>query len=365
MLNEKPIHFSLEQTHTSQTPLRYPGKILADEAGGRLFIADSNHNRIVIAGFDGKLQHVIGSGEIGHADGDFAAATFNHPQGMALRGDTLYVADTENHLLRKIDLKNHRVATIAGTGQEQHGPHQPPGPPLKTELNSPWALCIHGSDLYIAMAGAHQIWKMPLDESAIGPYAGNGREDIVDGPLDDASFAQPSGLASDDQNLYVADSEGSSVRAVPLDPALPVRTIVGTANLPEARLFTFGDVDGPNGKARLQHCLGITYHDGRLYVADTYNDKIKVIDLKTGQCKTLVGTGKPGADDSGGTSSKGVGKPAAFFEPAGLSCAAGKLFVADTNNHRIRVIDLADANAGSPRVTTLEISGLTPPAVQH
>ena len=103
-LNERPVKFDLETRKAAQTPLRYPGKILADEPGRRLFIADSNHNRIVVASLDGKLQTVIGSGEIGRADGDFKAARFNHPQGMALRGDILYVADTENHLLRKIDL---------------------------------------------------------------------------------------------------------------------------------------------------------------------------------------------------------------------------------------------------------------------
>ncbi|HJQ79213.1 MAG TPA: thioredoxin-like domain-containing protein, partial [Lacipirellulaceae bacterium] len=68
------------------TPLRYPGKLLADEAGKRLFIADSNHNRIVVAGLDGALQYVIGSGAIGRRDGGFDECSFNHPQGMALVG---------------------------------------------------------------------------------------------------------------------------------------------------------------------------------------------------------------------------------------------------------------------------------------
>ena len=289
-----------------QTPLRFPGKILADEAGNRLFIADSNHNRIVVASLDREVANVIGSGVIGHADGDFATAQFNHPQGMALSGDTLYVADTENHLLRKVDLKTRRVTTIAGIGEEARNgwpgvdlergilPERFVGPPLKTALNSPWALWIQGKDLYIAMAGAQQIWKMPLDESEIGPFAGNGREDIVDGALlpkqpyqaGFSSFAQPSGLASDGKSLFVADSEGSSVRAVPFDAAGAVTTLIGTAQLGDARLFTFGDLDGQPGKARLQHCLDVAYHDGVVYVADTYNHKIKAIDLKTNECKT-------------------------------------------------------------------------------
>jgi sugar lactone lactonase YvrE len=425
-LNEKPVRFDLESRKAAPTPLRYPGKILADETGKRLFIADSSHNRIVIAslpspsgrgaGGEGaavdktkpkalgepnqksNLIAVIGASEIGRTDGDYQTARFHHPQGMILNGDTLYVADTENHLLRKVDLKAQKVTTIAGTGEESHfswpglDPENPRaamperfvGAPLNTPLNSPWALSIVGRNLFIANAGSHQIWKMPLDESEIGPYAGNGREDIVDGPLlpktpyeiDFASFAQPSGLTTDGKTLFVADSEGSSIRAVPTDSAGKVLTILGTANLDSARLFTFGDADGPPEKARLQHCLGITYHNGKLYVADTYNDKIKSIDLKTATCQTLAGTGKPGHADSNllspsgrGAGGEGAGNSsnataanatASFFEPAGLSYAAGKLYIADTNNHLIRVLDLAN-NA----VSTLEIAGLAAPTAHN
>jgi DNA-binding beta-propeller fold protein YncE len=377
LLNEKPLKFDLEASKAANTPLRYPGKIFADEAGKRLFIADSNHNRIVVTDLDGKpIAPVIIGGQLGRDDGSFGTGRFNHPQGMALRGDTLYVADTENHLIRKIDLKTQQVKTIAGTGEQAQFPwpglepnatkDQVParfvGAPLKTALTSPWALWLTDKDLYIAMAGAHQIWKMPLDESEIGPFAGNGREDIVDGPLlpkvpyeaDFCSFAQPSGLSSDGKQLFVADSEGSSIRAVPFAAGGNVSTILGTAKLREGRLFTFGDKDGGPDQARLQHCLGVTYHDGKLYVTDTYNHKIKQIDLKTRECKTIAGTGKPGSNDS--TNQMGQ-PPARFFEPAGISYAAGKLFVADTNNHLIRVIDLKNNN----RVSTLAITGLPPP----
>jgi sugar lactone lactonase YvrE len=204
------------------------------------------------------------------------------------------------------------------------------------------------------MAGPHQIWLMPLDESEIGPYAGNGREDIVDGPLLPAapyelgysSFAQPSGLAADGTWLYVADSEGSSIRAVPFDPQGRVTTIVGTSRLPEARLFTFGDRDGDRRTARLQHPIGVAYHDGIIYVADTYNDKIKAIDAANGTTRTVAGTGKPGYSDDQGT----------FDEPSGLAYAAGKLYVADTNNHLIRTVDLATSKVG-----TFTIDALAPP----
>jgi thiol-disulfide isomerase/thioredoxin len=356
LLNETPLRFDFERRKTAQTPLEFPGKILADEKSDRLFIADSNHNRIVIARLDGTLVDVIGSGTAGASDGEFSAAEFNQPQGMALDGSTIYIADTENHLIRKADLSARKVSTVAGIGRQNREPPQSVRrpDPRKTPLSSPWDLCIHNGDLFIAMAGCHQIWKMKLDGSSIGPYAGNGREDIVNGPLlprqayklGYASFAQPSGLASDGTWLYVADSEGSSIRAVPLDPRREVRTVVGTSNLMDARLFTFGDVDGPALQARFQHPLGIAFHAGQLYVADTYNSKIRIVDPKSGVTSTLAGTGKAGRDDT----------PASFDEPAGVSSAAGKLYVADTNNHLIRVVDLV-----TKKVSMLPITGLKPP----
>lgn len=378
VLDRTPLRFALELEKLKPTPLRFPGKVLADPKNDRLFITDSNYNRIVITRRDGQLIDVIGSGQIGDNNGNYAEASFNKPQGLALHGDTLYVADTENHLIRKVDLKRKLVGTVAGTGSQARGPwpgitrdaqglFQLPkrfvGKPRRTPLASPWALWLHGEDLFIAMAGPHQIWKMPLNQSEIGPYAGNGREDIVDGlllpsqpyemqaqvggeSLSYSSFAQPSGLGSDGKMLYVADSEGSSIRAVPLDGKGLVETVVGTSHLPDARLFTFGDVDGSAREARLQHCLGVAYHEGKLYVADTYNDKIKVVDLQAGQVSTFVGSGERGFSDD----------PPRFDEPAGVSIADGKLYVADTNNHAIRVVDL-----DTRKVTTLTISGLTPP----
>ena len=231
---------------------------------------------------------------------------------------------------------------------------------MKTALNSPWALWVHGRDLYIAMAGPHQIWKMPLGRAGeIGPFAGNGAEDIVDGPLlpdlpyapGFAAFAQPSGLASDGKQLFVADSEGSSIRAVPFNVKGSVTTLLGTASLPAGRLFTFGDVDGQGRVARLQHPLDVLFHEGMLYIADTYNNKIKVLDPETTTLTTLAGTGQGGTENM----------PAAFDEPAGLALAGGKLYVADTNNHAIRTIDLKADN----RVATLAIKGLAAPELKQ
>ncbi|MBI2341061.1 MAG: redoxin domain-containing protein [Deltaproteobacteria bacterium] len=198
LLNKKPLTLPLEKNRVKEAPLSFPGKVLADKASKRLFIADSNHNRIVVASLEGEVREVIGSGETGLTDGGYAKATFNHPQGMAPDGDTLYVADTENHALRAIDLKNKTVKTIAGTGKQADRFHSG-GAAGSVSLNSPWDLLMHDGSLYVAMAGFHQIWKMDLKSGEIHPFAGSGREARIDGPLNQAALAQPTGNTEEDQ----------------------------------------------------------------------------------------------------------------------------------------------------------------------
>ena len=337
-LDETPVRFDLERSKVQDTPLRFPGKLLVDEAGGRLFISDSNHNRLVVCSLDGQLQHVIGSGMIGRKDGPLNEAQFDHPQGMALVGQKLYVADTENHLIRMVDLEKKQVSTLAGTG-EQNRTRTPGGPLMETALNSPWDLTIVEGVLYIAMAGPHQIWAHQLGSNTLGQYAGSGREDIVNGPLERSALAQPSGIVSDGESLYVVDSEGSAVRKISTmaendleNPKGDVTTLAGTHDLPRGRsLFEFGDVDGTGDDARFQHPLGIALGDSAVFVTDSYNHKIKRVDLKTREVTTWIGTGKAGTELN----------PLQLAEPAGLAIAGGKMYVADTNNHRIVVIDMA------------------------
>ncbi len=366
-LDSRLVRFDLAIDQQPATQLRFPGKIAIDSINRRIAISDSNHNRIVIADPNGKLLAVVGNGQSGRTDGSYETASFHHPQGLAFSGENLFVADTGNHLLRRINLANQTVATVAGTGQQTRNPwknldHSQPLAtqnlnriPLRTDLGSPWDLLVHGNSLYIAMAGPHQIWTMTLDEKSIGVYAGSGREDIIDGLLlprsqfsaRTSTFAQPSGLASDGDRVFVADSEGSSIRSVPFDPAGSVSTVVGTSQLFDRRLFTFGLKDGPFEQALMQHPLGVAYHSGKLYVADTYNNAIRVIDLAKQEVSTLIGDGQPGNTDT----------PPRLDEPSSVNVLDGMLYIADTNNHSVRVFDL---NAKTLR--TLAIDGLTPPA---
>jgi thiol-disulfide isomerase/thioredoxin len=339
-LNEEPLQLSLERAKVGDLPLAFPGKVLADGPGNRLFVADSDHNRIVITTLDGTLLATIGSGERGAADGPFDKATLYRPQGMALDGDSLYVADTENHLIRRVDLKARTVETVAGTGR-QSTDYFKTGPARTVALSSPWDLQLVGRTLYIAMAGPHQIWQLDLEKNEVSTFAGSGREARLDGELLKAGFAQPSGITSDGQTLFTADSEANIIRAIDLSNG-QVRTLVG------GDLFEFGDKDGHGDDVRLQHPLGILALGDRLLIADTYNHKIKELDPKGRNVKTFAGTGKPGQSD---------GQAPSFYEPGGLSAANGKLYVADTNNHAIRVVDLK-----TKATITLHIKDLEPPA---
>jgi DNA-binding beta-propeller fold protein YncE len=333
ILNREPVKFSLEKEKITRSLFSFPGKITADVLSSRLFITDSDNNRVVILKINennkAEVEEVIGSGNIGKKDGNFSEAEFFHPQGITFQNDILYVADTENHLLREINLKSKHVKTIAGTGLQSKSWGSIRGTALETALNSPWDVVCLNDALYIAMAGAHQIWKMDLKTNEIGTYAGSGMENIVDGELKSAALAQTSGITTDGTKLYFADSEVSAIRSAGLGTDGKIKTIVGQG------LFEFGDVDGKGSKVRLQHPLGIVYNpaDKLLYVADTYNSKIKVINPVSQESTSYSGTGVAGDHD--GTSE------AQFNEPSGLTILNGKIYITDTNNHLIRVIDMA------------------------
>ena len=311
-INRAKLPLQLERLKHSDRALLYPGKVLADAASNRLFIADSNHNRIVVSTLSGELIETIGSGLQGDADGIFTQARFHRPQGLALDADTLYVADTENNQIRAIDLQARSVQTLADA-----------------ELNSPWDLALKVGILIVAMAGTHQIWVVDLLHDRAYPYAGTGEEARRDGAVNESAFAQPSALAIDGDTLYVADAEANTIRAVALPPTNTVTTLAG------GDLFDFGDADGKGDEVRFQHPLGLAVHDGIVYIADTYNHKIKTLDPRSRKVTTFV---------------------SGLQEPGGISIADGRLYVADTNAHEIKTVDLR-----TRRVASLPIEGLAPP----
>jgi len=298
---------------------------------GEVAIADTGHNRIVLTDTRGRVKAVIGTGCAGDADGGYASAEFNHPHGLTFHNGSLYVADTDNQRIRRIDLESRTVSTIAGTGKREFiggGDYHA----MNADLNSPWDVAADGNMLYVAMAGNHQIWRLGLKAGRIGPWAGNGREGLRDGSIGSAEFAQPSGLSMHDGTLYDVDPESSSVRAISLKDQR-VHTLVGQG------LFTFGDRDGPADQARLQHTEGVAWSNGSLYLADTFNNALRRLDLATHKVTTVA---------------KGLRQPVAVAPLDG-----NELLVAESDGNRV-----VKVNADTGQVTPWKLAGLKAPSTQ-
>ncbi|XP_070855201.1 NHL repeat-containing protein 2 [Drosophila suzukii] len=338
--------------------LRFPSKI-ARSPLGRYAIADSGNNRVLIVTSSGLVQHKIGGHQAGFVNGTLATSRFNNPQGLAFVDEhALIIADTKNHALRKISLTTGKVETLAGTGVQGNeriggriGPLQP--------LSSPWDVAIFRTRdmdmsfhldernvpektiVLISMAGTHQIWGYfpegiiwwkfrKFEPLCCVALIGNGLEENRNNSYpQNAAFAQPSGLAMANDVLYIADSESSSIRKTSMIDGKVMPVVGGDRN--PLNLFAFGDVDGKLFNAKLQHPLGVTYNDAnnRLYVADSYNHKIKVIDTDSNNISTLKITSQNKTD-------------LIFNEPAGLCLDTNgqNLLVSDTNNHAIHIIDV-------------------------
>ncbi len=320
-LDLEPLEFTKELESSPETLLRYPGKVLA--APDRLFVSDTNHHRIVMSNLTGEVLDVFGSGQPGFVDG--IDGSFAGPQGLAVSddGSTLYVADTLNHAIRSVDIATGSIVTIAGTGDQGFYPPKG-GPGRTTALYSPWDVAFDEDRLVIAMAGSHQIWSLDLETLVAEPYAGSGGESVRNGPVEQAELAQPSGVEIVEGTTYFADSESSSIRFTDGDT---VGLLAGT----DQNLFDFGSVDGVGADARFQHPLGVTAASGVLYVADTYNSRIRAVDIVTGAASTVAGSVGGWRD----------GPDALFNEPGGIDELDGVLYVADTNNHSVRRVNLA------------------------
>ncbi|GAU11447.1 hypothetical protein TSUD_344380 [Trifolium subterraneum] len=360
MLDNTPITLNLEKDNDPRlvtSPLKFPGKLAIDVLNNRLFISDSNHNRIVVTDLDGNFIVQIGSsGEEGLQDGSFDEATFNRPQGLGYNAkkNILYVADTENHALREIDFANEKVRTLAGNGTK--GSDYAGGGKGDTQLlNSPWDVCFHPFEekIYVAMAGQHQIWEHNILSGNTRAFSGDGYERNLNGSSSTStSFAQPSGLSlsRDLTEIYVADSESSSIRVVDLKTG-GSRLLAGGDPIFSDNLFKFGDQDGIGSEVLLQHPLGVVCgKDGIIYITDSYNHKIKKLDPTSKRVSTVAGTGKAGFRD-------GISLTAQLSEPSGIvEGSNGRLFIADTNNSLIRYLDL-----NTNELYTLELKGVQPP----
>jgi sugar lactone lactonase YvrE len=240
----------------------------------------------------------------------------------------LYVADTDNQLIRRIDLARKTVMTIAGSGQRGFA-ISGQFAAQSAVLNSPWDVAWSGNALYVSMSGDHQIWRYDPAAKTIGPWAGTGEEGLRDGPRGDAQFAQPSGMNVHGDTLYDTDPESSSIRAIAL-PDGKVTTLVGRG------LFDFGMRNGKASHAQLQHAEAVAWNAGSLYIADTFNNALRKLDLATHEVSTVAAL---------------LDRPLAV-----AALAPDTLLVAEGDANRIDAVHLPDG-----KVTAWTIAGLSPP----
>ena len=358
-LQPSRIPISLESDKGGHSDLSFPGKVRVWREKKWLLISDSGNHRVVVVDFNGVVQAVVGSGRRGFKDGSLEEAEFSSPQGLDVFDGDIYLADTDNHAVRRINLTEQTVTTVSGTGRQGADLE---GGKLFTqqELSSPWDLVVAHPEidgemvpvLFLAMSGSHQVWVYFLkdagwlknrsyEKGTCLRLAGSGKEENRNNAYPEkAGFAQPSGLAfgssGSNSTLYIADSESSSVRTISL-PTGKVAGLVGAEKDP-TNLFAYGDEDGRGTSAKLQHPLGVALMsatEGPLIIADSYNHKIKEVDLSLATCTTLAGTGKPG------DAAASLLEESQFNEPGGVCVDEGSktIYVADTNNHAIKVID--------------------------
>jgi hypothetical protein len=267
---------------------------------------------------------LAGDGTVGWVDDPIGTnARFNFPCGIATDGANLYVADANNHSIRKIVIASGAVTSLAGGGTSGWV-DDPVG--INARFNFPFGFAIDGVNLYVADTDNHRIRKIVIAGGAVTTLAGDGTLGWVDDPVGaNARFNFPVGMATDGVNLYVADSSNNRIRKIVIASGA-VTTLAGGG--------TSGWVDDPVGtNARFDFPTGIATDGVNLYVADRSNHRIRKIVIASGAVTTLVGGGTLGwVDDPVGTNAR-------FYSPYDITTDGANLYVADANNDRIRKID--------------------------
>lgn len=292
-------------------PLAFPAHALATPT--HLFVSDAGHHRVLQCRHDGRVLRQFGSGTPGDWDGHLAACGFQSPQGLALDGNTVYVADAGNHKVRSIRLDTGDVQTVLGAGRPAWKSVEEQGSGLGAAINAPHAVAVDGHVLYVAATGQHQILRADLRDQRIGTIAGDGCDDVRDGIGGQSSLSQPAAIALMAGQLLVADAGGNAIRRLRFAD-LALTTLAGSSP------WEPGYRDGAGRQARFAWPSGLAVVGSRVFVADLCNGRLCSLDPYSGEVATLQ-----------------LEQP--LGEPQGLSHAGGALWVADRGAHAIFRID--------------------------
>ena len=315
-LNPQPIE--LRRSGEPELPLRFPVGLAV--SGNYLYVADTGHNRVLECDQGGRILRQFGSGGVGFIDGPMELAAFNRPRGLAVERDLLYVADTGNHAGRRIQLRSGDIDTVFGAGRPGTSGDVRVVDPRSVTMDSPTGLALAAGKLYVATAGDNRVWSFDLGDHSLRCLAGSGRLEVADGVGAEASFAQPVDVAAVQQMVYVCEAAGSAIRAVNARTGA-VQTLVGRGP------WEFGAEDGARSAASLQQplALGLDPESPRLWIADSGNDRLRVLRLGRGEVSTFE-----------------LQRP--LHGPAGLAMAPGVAWIADTDAHAVLRLDLANGD---------------------
>ncbi len=294
-------------------PLLFPAGLVA--TAERIYVADTGHHRILECNHAGRILRQFGLGSADLINGGLGEAAFNRPQGLALVRDVLYVADTGNHALRRINLTSGQVDTLCGNGRVGAPSAGVLAQPWDTALNHPVGVAVADNQIYVAMAGDNHIWSYDLGAKELRWRAGAGPVEVRDGSGHLAAFAQPCSVVAVQHTLYVADALGSAIRSVQLRNDL-VQTLVGQGP------WESGNVDGPRLRARLQYpqALAMGPDSPLLWIADAGNGSLRTLRLGGGHLST-------------------VNLPRRLHGPAALAVAAGAIWIAEADAHAVLRFD--------------------------
>ena len=335
-------------------PLILPSAIVFDTTGNLYFAETGNH---VVRKIDptGNITTIAGTGTQGFSGdaGPATSATLDSPQGLALdTANNLYIADTHNHRIRKLNLTTGILTTIAGTTTPGFSGDKASA--TSAQLNLPTALALDASNnLYLADTGNHRIRKISA-AGIITTIAGTGTQGFSgdSSPATSAAIDSPTGLALDAaKNLYLADTHNHRIRKITATTGI-ITTIAGTG----APGFSGDTTVATTATLALPHSITID-PAGNLYLADTANHRIRRIDAATGVITTVAGDGTQAFAGDGGPAIS-----ASLDSPRNTAVSPSTLLtLSDTGNQRIRQLEAAPAPATI--IHTIAGLGLTTPGV--
>ena len=296
---------------------------VACDGSGNVFVADAVNNRIRrIVAATGVVSTLAGSGTYGFADGPGGTAQFARPTGVACDASgNVYVADSDNQRIRKIVAATGAVSTLAGNAS--YGFADGTGAAARF-FNPSGVACDAGGTVYVADQDNQRIRRIVAATGAVSTLAGS-TYGFADGPGATALFNGPAGVACDASgNVFVADYYNNRIRRIVAATGM-VSTLAGSG--------AYGFADGPGAAAQFANPSGVACDaSGNVFVADQSNHCIRAVVAATGAVSTLAGSGTAGFADGPGISTQ-------FNNPQGVACdASGTVYVADTNNQRIRVL---------------------------